>query len=103
MQRLKISNQFINIVKNSLLNRTNRVITDLGLTDEYKMKNGIDQGETMSPILWVIYYDLVFSMIKKHKDIGYKMKHEWKQNTHTKEKSKLEIEIHNIAFMDDTT
>ena len=103
MQRLKIPNHFINIIKNSLLNRTNRVITDLGLTDEYKMKNGIDQGETMSPILWVIYYDPVFSMIKKHKGIGYKMKHEWKQNTHTKEKSKLEIEIHNIAFMDDTT
>ena len=31
------------------------------------------------------------------------MKHEWKQCTHIKEKSKLEIKIHNIAFMDDTT
>ena len=65
--------QFINIIKNSLKYRTNRVITDLGLIEEYNIKNGIDQGETMSPILWVIYYDPVFSKIKKQKGIGYIM------------------------------
>src|SRR5256886_2112437 len=103
MQRLKIPEQFINIIKNSLKYRTNRVITDLGLTEEYNMKNGIDQGETMSPILWVIYYDPVFSKIKKQKGIGYRMKHEWKKDINLDNKSKIGIEIHNIAFMDDTT
>ena len=59
---------------NALLKyRTNRVITDLDLTEEYNMKNGIDQGETMLPLLWVIYYDPVFSKIKKQKGIGYIM------------------------------
>jgi len=103
MQHLKISEQFINIIKNSLKYRTNKVITDLGLTEEYNMKNGIDQGETMSPILWVIYYDPVFSKIKKQKGIGYRMKHEWKKDINLDNKSKIGIEIHNIAFMDDTT
>ena len=79
MQCLKIPEQFINIIKNSLKYRTNRVITDLGLTEEYNMKNGIDQGETMSLILWVIYYDPVLSKIKKQKGIGYRMKHKWKK------------------------
>ena len=30
------------------------------------------------------------------------MKHEWKKNINLDNKSKIEIEIHNIAFMDDT-
>ena len=51
MKRLKIPAKFISIVENSLKNRTNRVITDFGLIEEYEMKNGIDQGETMSPLL----------------------------------------------------
>ena len=67
------------------------------------MNNGIDQGETMSPILWVIYYDPVFSMIKKQRGIGYKMEHKWKKDINSINTSKIEIEIFNIAFMDDTT
>ena len=103
MQHLKISEQFINIIKNSLKYRTNRVIIDLGLTEKYSIKNGINQGETISLILWVIYYDPVFSKIKKQKGIGYRMKHEWKKDINLDNKSKIGIEIHNIAFMDDTT
>src|SRR5436189_146151 len=32
------------------------------------MLNSIDQGEIMSPLLWIIYYDPVFTKIKKEKD-----------------------------------
>src|SRR5437867_3854657 len=45
MSRIKISQKFINIIRNSLINRKNRVITNLGMTEEYHMNNGIDQGE----------------------------------------------------------
>ena len=67
MRRIKIPDQFIKIIENSLKFRTNQVITDVGLTNEYDMNNGINQGEIMSPLLWIIYYDPVFSKIKKIK------------------------------------
>src|SRR3954449_7203643 len=73
------------------------------MTEEYEMKNGIDQGEIISPLLWIIYYDPVFTKIKKEKGNGYTMKHEWKQDLNNKKINKLELEIFNIAYMDDTT
>src|SRR2546423_209240 len=43
MQCLKIPEQFINIIKNSLKYRTNRVIIDLGLTEKYSIKYGLNE------------------------------------------------------------
>ena len=67
---IKLPEKFINIIENSLKNRLNRVITDVGLTQEYRMENGIDQGEIMSPLLWIIYYDPLFTKIKSIKGLG---------------------------------
>ena len=103
MKRIKLPKKFINIIKNSLINRKNRVITDLGLTEEYPMLNGIDQGEIMSPLLWIIYYDPVFTKIKKEKDIGYTMNHHWNLNLVSNKTNSITHEIHNVAYMDDTT
>src|SRR4051812_9692776 len=57
MQRLKIPQGFIKLTLNLFTNRSNRVITANGLSDPYKVKIGIDQGEVISPLLWVIYID----------------------------------------------
>ena len=67
------------------------------------MNNGIDQGEIMSPLLWIIYYDPVFSKIKKMKGIGYTMEHHWKRDLSLHIKEIHILEIFNLAFMDDTT
>jgi hypothetical protein len=53
------------LLRNSLENRKNKILTNLGDTREYIMKNGIDQGETISPLLWIIYYNPLFERIKK--------------------------------------
>ena len=55
MDRLKIPKAFIKLTLNLFTNRSNRVITANGLSDPYKVKIGIDQGEVISPLLWVIY------------------------------------------------
>ena len=75
MRRIKLPEKFINIIENSLKNQLNRVITDVGLTQEYRMENGIDQGEIISPLLWIIYYDPLFIKIKSIKGLGYTMSH----------------------------
>ena len=67
------------------------------------MNNGIDQGEIMSPLLWIIYYDPVFSKIKKIKGIGYTMEHHWKRDLSLHIKKIRILEIFNLAFMENTT
>ena len=100
LQRIRISDTFINLLKNSLENRTNHVITALGNTDEYLMKNGIDQGEVISPLLWVIYYNPLFERINNDKNNAYKMEFnfKWLQDNYI-----FEEYISSIAYMDDTT
>jgi hypothetical protein len=50
LSRICMPSPLINILSNLLFNRHNRVITNLGLTNFYSVKNGIDQGETIIPL-----------------------------------------------------
>src|SRR6185436_19798927 len=72
MERIKIPTQIITILNSILANRSNRVITFYGLTDPYIVHDGIDQGDTISPLLWKIYYDLLLDAVKRS-DLGYTM------------------------------
>ena len=51
LRRLQFPNQLINILTNLLLFRSNQVITNLGLSPRYPVQDGIDQGETITPLL----------------------------------------------------
>ena len=51
LERIQIPFQLNNIITNLLTNQTNRVITNIGLTELYNVNNGIDQGETITPLL----------------------------------------------------
>src|SRR2546429_2954661 len=59
MLRLRIPEQFINLVLSLFQNRRNYVLTDAGVTNDYDVLVGIDQGEVISPLLWCIYYRIV--------------------------------------------
>jgi hypothetical protein len=48
LQRLNMPNTLVNIITNLLHNRTNQIITNLGLTPSYEVQDGIDQGETIT-------------------------------------------------------
>jgi len=49
---INMPSKLINILINLLTDYQNRVITNFGLTDFYSVKNGIDQGETITPLFW---------------------------------------------------
>ena len=51
LTRLLLPLSIINILSDLLTDRHNQVITNLGLTPSYPVHNGIDQGETITPLL----------------------------------------------------
>jgi hypothetical protein len=53
--------------------------------------------------LWIIYYDPVFCKIKNVPGLGYTINHSWVKDWALNENKNLQVEIFNIAFMDDTT
>jgi ribonuclease HI len=101
LSRINMPTQLINILSNLLLNRNNRVITNLGLTESYSVQNGIDQGETITPLFWRIYYDPLISKIAT-KYTGYSLSTSWKTNLYPPKSNKLQTSISVLAYMDDT-
>ncbi|HVI21775.1 MAG TPA: reverse transcriptase family protein, partial [Bacillus sp. (in: firmicutes)] len=94
MQRLKIPQTFIKLTLNLFTNRSNRVITANGLSDPYKVKIGIDQGEVISPLLWVIYIDPLLVALNNNNTSPY---------TISSSSSRPQVDTSTLAFMDDTT
>ena len=57
MARLHIPKRFIDLTMELFTDRYNTVITAHGQSAPYKTQIGIDQGEVLSFLLWVIYID----------------------------------------------
>ncbi|UZO03329.1 uncharacterized protein OCT59_023736 [Rhizophagus irregularis] len=66
----KFPDELVNLLTELFLERKNKVFTPGGLTEEYDVQCGIDQGEIISPLLWIIYYDPLLSKIK-NSGLGY--------------------------------
>src|SRR3954449_5446413 len=94
MRRLKISQGFIKLTLNLFTNRSNRVITANGLSDPYKVKISIDQGEFISPLLWVIYIDPLLVALNKNNLSPY---------TISSSSAQPQVNVSTLTFMDDTT
>ncbi|EXX66052.1 hypothetical protein RirG_127550 [Rhizophagus irregularis DAOM 197198w] len=104
MERIKLLEQWINLVLDISHNRFNRVIVNNDLTEEYKVEDGIDQGEVWSPLLWRIFYNpLLCKLNDKREDYGYEIDVEFKEDVMEDKIMKHSIKINAIAFMDDTT
>src|SRR3954466_5193183 len=94
MRRLKIPQGFIKLTINLFTNRSNRVITANGLSDPYKVKIGIDQGEVIFPLLWVIYINSLLVALNNNNSSPY---------TISSNSTRPHVNTSTLAFMDDTT
>ena len=101
LHRIQMPQQLINILTNLLFDRTNRVITNLGLTNFYSVKNGIDQGETITPLFWRIYYDPLISKISSYFS-GYTLSTSYSSSLTHYSTNHLNTSISVLAYMDDT-
>ncbi|RHZ81019.1 hypothetical protein Glove_128g9 [Diversispora epigaea] len=52
MKRIKLPSRLINIIQNILKDRTNQGLTEFEKTDHYKVHKDIDQGDSISPLLY---------------------------------------------------
>ena len=61
--RLNIPLKFVDTVLELFTDRTNSILITNFISSPYELKNGIDQGEVISPLLWICYYDPMFYVI----------------------------------------
>src|SRR4051812_4769472 len=94
MQRIKIPLGFIRLVINLFTNRYNSVITSYGQSIPYKTEIGIDQGESLSPLLWVIYINPLLTVLNKEASLPYII---------DSDPSVPRVCTSTLAFIDDTT
>ncbi|EXX53875.1 hypothetical protein RirG_239820 [Rhizophagus irregularis DAOM 197198w] len=86
------------------MSRSNRVITAHGPTPPYRVRIGIDQGEVISPLLWVIYLDLLLTTLKHEKKDPYCLVSPLAPYTVLSNSCSPDVlEINNLVFMDDST
>src|SRR3954452_10832522 len=71
MLRLKIPSGFVNLVSRLFTDRYNTVITHYSPSIPYKTEISIDQGESLSSLLWVIYIDPLLTMLNKKASTPY--------------------------------
>jgi hypothetical protein len=101
LERIRIPKKFINLILELFTGRKNQVFTAGGLTPQYDVLVGIDQGEIISPLLWCIYYDPLLCEIQK-RQLGYKLSAEKILNIYEGITEQHKIKFPGMAYMDDT-
>ena len=101
LRRIKTPEWFIHLMKNLLNNRENIVLTIHGNTDSYKVEDGLDQGDIISPLMWRIFYDPLISRIAKS-GLGYTMNECWTNDLCLKTQANINLEVAVAAYVDDT-
>ncbi|GET55173.1 reverse transcriptase family protein [Rhizophagus irregularis DAOM 181602=DAOM 197198] len=101
--RLHIPSLLIKFIINLFTRRNNKIITHHGDTSGYRVRIGIDQGEIISPLLWVIYLDPLLTTLNREACDPFILK-----SSALLDYSSIEYEQHNlpvshITFMDDST
>ncbi|GET56023.1 RNA-directed DNA polymerase from mobile element jockey-like [Rhizophagus irregularis DAOM 181602=DAOM 197198] len=101
--RLHIPPLLIKFIINLFTRRNNKIITHYGDTSGYRVRIDIDQGEIISPLLWVIYLDPLLTTLNREACDPFLLKF-----SALLDYSPIEYEQHNfpvshITFMDDST
>ncbi|EXX65235.1 hypothetical protein RirG_135210 [Rhizophagus irregularis DAOM 197198w] len=104
LQRLRLPQNAIQFLLFLFMSRSNRVITAHGPTPSYRVRIGIDQGEVISPLLWVIYLDPLLTALQNEKKDSYRLVSPMASDFVSSNSRSLDVlEINNLVFMDDST
>ncbi|GBB83881.1 hypothetical protein RclHR1_10550001 [Rhizophagus clarus] len=101
LERICLPASSIQLILSLFMSRSNRVFTAHGDTPSYQVRIGIDQGEVISPLLWVIYINPLLSVLKKEMLDPYILRSPSLLPTSLDDSSHLLI--NNLVFIDDST
>ncbi|CAB4443106.1 unnamed protein product [Rhizophagus irregularis] len=100
LQRIRLPPSTVNFLTSLFTKRTNRVFTAHGVTPAYRVRIGIDQGEVISPLLWVIYIDPLLTILKNEMIDPYVLS---APLLSASQPSTPDLRVNNLVFMDDST
>ncbi|CAB4436115.1 unnamed protein product [Rhizophagus irregularis] len=100
LQRIRLPSPAVNFLISLFTKRTNRVFTAHGVTPAYRVRIGIDQGEVISPLLWVIYIDPLLTVLKNEMMDPYVLS---APTLSSSQPSIPDLRVNNLVFMDDST
>ena len=101
LKRIKLPQLAIDFFINLFKDRKMRIITNFGLSDEFTAKDGIDQGEVCSPLIWRIFYDPLLCRIQNDPMLGYTTSVNW-PDTEPNKTCVISSRVAGLAFADDT-
>ncbi|GBC05572.1 hypothetical protein RclHR1_00630019 [Rhizophagus clarus] len=101
LERIRLPASSVQLILSLFMNRSNQVFTAHGDTPSYWVRIGIDQGEVISPLLWVIYIDPLLSVLKKEMLDPYVLRPPSLPQSPPVDDSNLVI--NNLVFMNDST
>ncbi|GET56229.1 RNA-directed DNA polymerase from mobile element jockey-like [Rhizophagus irregularis DAOM 181602=DAOM 197198] len=102
LERIKLPASATKFILSLFMKRSNCVFTAHGTTPPYRVRIGIDQGEVISPLLWVIYIDPLLTALKNEMMDPYILHAPFLSNP-LAETSSDGLRINNLVFMDDST
>ncbi|GBC25651.2 hypothetical protein RIR_jg41468.t1 [Rhizophagus irregularis DAOM 181602=DAOM 197198] len=103
LDRLHISALLVRFILNLFTRRNNKIITCHGNTFAYRVRVGIDQGEIISPLLWVIYLDPLLTVLNQEARDPFILKSSALLHYSPLEFEQHSLPISHLTFMDDST
>ncbi|EXX67378.1 hypothetical protein RirG_114930 [Rhizophagus irregularis DAOM 197198w] len=101
--RLHIPPLLIKFIINLFTRRNNKIITHYGDTSGYRVRIGIDQGEIISPLLWVIYLDPLLTTLNREACDPFILKSSALLDYSPIDYEQYNLPVSHITFMDDST
>jgi hypothetical protein len=104
LQRLSIPSTFINITISLFKNHSNQIIFEDFLSEPYDLDIGIIQGEIISLLLWIIYYDSMFQAINETNYGGLTLSISLSKNIYQQtDYHSIELNLKLQGYLDNTT
>ncbi|GBC15710.2 hypothetical protein RIR_jg14016.t1 [Rhizophagus irregularis DAOM 181602=DAOM 197198] len=103
LDRLHIPALLVRFILNLFTRRNNKIITCHGDTAAYRVRVGIDQGEIISPLLWVIYLDPLLTVLNQQARDPFILKSSALLNYSPLEFEQHSLPVSHLTFMDDST
>ncbi|GET65860.1 ribonuclease H-like domain-containing protein [Rhizophagus irregularis DAOM 181602=DAOM 197198] len=100
LERIRLPASAVKFILSLFTKRTNRVLTAHGSMPAYRVRIGIDQGEVISPLLWVIYIDPLLTVLKNEMMDPYVLS---TMSLIDSPDPFPDLKINNLVFMDDST